>query len=64
MATLNYLCRYDCSDDDCFKCVKHGIRLSCLDDCPDFSDVRNLMSEEQLKYRAELMKKLGVTDKR
>lgn len=60
--TLNYLCENDMSDDDCYKCVKHGIVFRCPDGCHDFEDVRKKMTPEQLKEREELMKKMGIKD--
>ncbi len=62
MNTLNYLCKYDVSDEDCYKCVKHGIVFKCPSGCPDFADVRADMSKEMLEDRARLMKQLGRTD--
>ena len=59
---LNYLCENDVSDEDCFKCIIHGIKFRCPDDCPDFKDVRSGMSEEMLAERERLMKILGRTD--
>lgn len=64
MATLNYLCRHDVSDEDCYKCMVNGIVFGCPEDCPDFSDVRDNMSDSMLEMREELMKQLGVKDKR
>lgn len=60
--TLNYLCKHDISEDDCYKCIKHGIVFKCPKACPDFEDVRNEMSKEMLEARSKLMKMLGVTD--
>lgn len=62
MSTLNYLCRNDISDDDCYKCIKHGIVFKCPKACPDFADVRADMSKEVLEERTRLMKQLGRTD--
>ena len=62
MGTLNYLCRHDISDDDCYKCIKHGIKYSCDNTCPDFDDVRGYMSKADLEERQRLMDKLGRTD--
>ena len=63
MSTLNYLCEHDVSDDDCFKCVKYGVILSCPKECPYFTDVRQRMTPEMLAERDRLMKKMGVIDK-
>lgn len=62
MSTLNYLCKHDISDDDCYKCIKHGIVFKCPKACPDFEDVRKDMSKEVLEERAKLMEQLGRTD--
>ena len=62
MNGLNYLCRHDVSDEDCYKCMKRGIVMRCPENCEYFDDRRKGMSEAQLKERAELMKKLGVKD--
>lgn len=63
MNTLNYLCKHDVSDDDCYKCTKHGIVYRCPVGCPDFDDVRKDMSPAMLKERERLMKILGVKDR-
>lgn len=62
MSTLNYLCENDISDEDCYKCLKHGITFICPDNCPDFEDVRKNMSPELLAERTRLMEMLGVKD--
>ncbi len=62
MSTLNYLCKHDVSDEDCYKCIKHGIVFKCPPRCPDFYDIRQDMSKEGLEERARLMKQLGRTD--
>lgn len=62
MSTLNYLCKNDVSDEDCYKCTKHGIVFRCPTGCPDFDDVRKEMPKEMLAERERLMKQLGVTD--
>lgn len=62
MSTLNYLCDNDISDDDCYKCFKHGYLFSCPSNCPDFKDVRIGMSESMLKERERIMEKLGTKD--
>ena len=59
---LNYLCTHDVSDEDCYKCEKHGLVLRCPEKCLDFDDKRKYMDEETLKIRKELMDKLGVKD--
>ena len=63
MSTLNYLCENDCSDDDCYRCLKRGIIFGCPKDCPDFVDARSKMSPEMLAERERLMKILGVEDR-
>ena len=60
---LNYLCAHDASDEDCKICSKHGIRFRCIDNCPNFKDVRKGMPEEMLIMRSELMEKVGLTDR-
>ena len=60
--TLNYLCENDISDEDCYKCSRHGIVFRCTAGCPDFKDVRKKMSAEQLRERNELMEKMGIKD--
>lgn len=62
MSTLNYLCRNDISDDDCYKCIKHGIVFTCPKACPDFEDIRKEMSKEMLEARSKLMEQLGLKD--
>ena len=62
MSTLNYLCRNDISDEDCYRCVVHGLKYRCPDNCPDFDDVRKYMDKETLRERDEIMKKMGVSD--
>lgn len=62
MSTLNYLCKHDISDEDCYKCIKKGIVLRCPSSCPDFEDVRADMSKAQLDERQKLMDVLGRTD--
>lgn len=36
----NYDCPYDCSDDDCYKCSKHGYQFSCAG-CEDYEEYIN-----------------------
>ena len=60
--TLNYLCENDISDEDCLRCLIHGIKFACPDDCPDFDDVRKHMSPEMLKERERIMRILGLKD--
>ena len=62
MSTLNYLCKHDVSDEDCYKCIKHGIVFRCPDGCPDFADVRADMTQDQLAERKRLMDMLGRKD--
>ena len=64
MSTLNYLCKHDVSDEDCYKCMKYGIMFSCPANCEYFEDVRSQMTTEMLKERERLMKQLGVSDPR
>lgn len=59
---LNYLCANDISDEDCGRCLVHGIKLFCPEGCEDFKDVRKQMSPDILKKRNELMKLMGVED--
>lgn len=63
MSTLNYLCKHDVSDEDCYKCTKHGILFRCLDHCKDFEDVRKQMSQQELEARAKLMEQFGLKDR-
>lgn len=63
MSGLNYLCDYDVSDEDCYKCFKHGIIFRCPENCPDFEDARKRMSPEMLAERERLMKIMGVEDR-
>ena len=60
--SLNYLCENDVSDEDCYKCSKHGIVFRCPDGCPDFNDIRKKMTLEEREERSILMKKLGWDD--
>ena len=60
--TLNYLCENDISDDDCLRCLKHGIKFKCPENCPDFDDARKHMSPEMLKERERIMRILGLKD--
>lgn len=62
MSTLNYLCENDVSDEDCNKCIKHGIVFKCPSGCPDFIGVRANMPEGLLKERERIMKQAGMTD--
>ena len=62
MSTLNYLCKNDISDEDCYKCIEHGIVLRCPNGCPDFKDVRADMTKEELSERKKLLDMLGRTD--
>lgn len=63
MSTLNYLCKWDISDEDCYKCVKQKeILFKCPAGCPYFYDIRQDMSSELLEDRAKLMEQLGVKD--
>lgn len=62
MRGLNYLCENDISDDDCLRCLVHGIKFACPIDCPDFKDGRKNLTEEQLEERDRLMKVLSVKD--
>ena len=62
MATLNYLCTHDISDDDCYRCEIHGIKFGCDNTCPDFDDVRSHMSKELLAERQRLMNLMGWKD--
>ena len=62
MSTLNYLCRNDVSDEDCYKCMKYGILIGCPSNCEYFDDVRARMTPEQLEERERIMKIIGVKD--
>ena len=62
MTRLNYLCKHDVSDEDCYKCMKRGIIFGCPDNCPDFEDMRANMSASMLDARAKLMGMLGVKE--
>ena len=58
-----YLCKHNISDDDCYRCGKHGLIFeSECRNCPDFDDMRKTMPPEMLEERERLMKKLGVKD--
>ena len=61
--TLNYLCAHDISDEDCYKCSIHGIRLRCPNNCKDFSDVRGDMNADVLYERSKIMKHFGLKDR-
>ena len=63
MSTLNYLCKNDISDEDCNRCLVHGIMFGCPKGCPDFEDVRKDMSPELLAERDRIMKMLGRDDR-
>ena len=62
MSTLNYLCKNDISDDDCYRCLKHGIKFGCPKNCPDFEDIRKDMSPELLAERERIMNIMGIKD--
>lgn len=62
MSGLNYLCLNDVSDDDCYKCMKHGIIFRCPNPCPDFDDAREQMSPREKAARKLLMELLGMKD--
>ena len=36
---LNDECKHNISDDDCYKCFKHGIIYSCPVACEHFEDI-------------------------
>lgn len=61
--SLNYLCRNDVSDEDCYKCLVHGITFACPNNCPDFDDVRATMDEKTKRLRADIMAKAGLKDR-
>lgn len=58
---IRYLCKYDDSDEDCYRCTKHGYIFSCKN-CKDFYDVRQDMSPEMLALRQAIMDKLNLKD--
>ena len=59
-----YLCTHNISDDDCYRCAKHGLIFdSDCRGCPDFDDVRKHMTPELLKERERIMKQFGLKDK-
>lgn len=37
---LNTNCKYDVSDEDCYRCMKRGIVFSCPTLCEHFEDAR------------------------
>ena len=51
--SLNDECKYDVSDDDCYKCMKHGIIFSCPVGCKEFEET---LLESTLKIFGEAMK--------
>ena len=63
MSTLNYLCKNDVSDEDCNRCLVHGIMFGCPKGCPNFEDRRKDMSPELLAERERIMKILGRKDR-
>lgn len=38
---LDMECIYNCSDEDCYKCLKHGLKLYC-GACTDFTTIEML----------------------
>ena len=62
MSGLNHLCANDVSDDDCNKCMVHGIIFRCPHFCQDFEDIRGSMSAAMLAERERLMEIMGVED--
>lgn len=34
--SYNYACIHECGDEDCGKCMVHGIIMYCPCDCPDY----------------------------
>lgn len=48
----NYDCPYECSDDDCYKCAKHGYRFSC-EGCEDYENYQKEAREAFLKRQKE-----------
>lgn len=59
-----YLCKHNISDDDCYRCAKHGLifEQECKN-CKDFQDVRLDMPPEILALREMIMKEHGLKDK-
>ncbi len=59
-----YLCTHNISDEDCYRCQRHGLIFDqdCRN-CPDFDDVRTHMSPELLAERERIMKEHGLKDK-
>lgn len=41
-------CPYECSDDDCYKCAKHGYQFSC-DGCEDYEKFKEEEKQSHLK---------------
>ena len=62
MSGLNHWCLNDVSDEDCYKCMKHGIIFRCPNPCPDFDDGRERLTPEMKAERKRLMRSLGVED--
>ena len=59
---LNHICMHDVSDEDCYKCAKHGIVFRCPDNCSDFDDSRKYMDKKTLEARKKIMKQMGIKD--
>ena len=58
-----YLCKHNISDDDCYRCGKHGLIFdSDCRGCQDFDDVRKKMPPEVLALREKIMKENGLKD--
>ena len=57
-----YLCKHNISDDDCYRCGKHGLIFDCKN-CSDFDDVRKTMPPELLALRNRIMQEHGLKDK-
>ena len=44
---LNDYCKNNISDEDCYRCMKHGIILTCPMGCKDFEDESKIKQEEK-----------------
>lgn len=59
-----YLCKHNISDEDCYKCAKHGLIFeSECRNCKDFQDIRLDMPPEVLALREKIMRENGLKDR-
>lgn len=48
--TLNHLCKWDVSDEDCLKCLFYGIIYRCPAHCEHFSDLYPAVEDKEPEW--------------